>query len=91
MVNNSIWTLNDTIATQFRDKLTMISSATDQLYQISGFKTEHIIELGEYFSQNESKASVFISLWQKERIAYAFKLYNKLCGLNSLSHNLAGV
>ena len=91
MVNNSIQTLNDTIATQFRDKLTVISSATDQLYQIPGFETEHIVELGEYFSQNESKASVFISLRQEERIAYAFKLYNQLCGPNSQSHNLAGV
>ena len=91
MVNNSIQTLNDIIATQFHDKLTVVSSATDQLYQIPGFETEHIVELGEYFSQNESKTSVFISLQQKEHIAYAFKLYNQLCGPNSLSHNLAVV
>ena len=78
MVNNMIHTLNDTITTQFHDKLTVVAEATDQLYHIPGLKTEHIVELGEYFAKNEAKVSVFLSLQEEECKMYAFKLY-RLC------------
>lgn len=66
-VNNMICTLNNTIATQFCDKLTIVTEATDQLHYILGLKTEHnIMELGEYFVQNEAKVSVFLSLQEEE-------------------------
>ena len=81
-VNNSIRTLNDTITTQFCDKLTVVSTATGQLYQVPGLTSEQIMELGEYFAMNESRASVFLSLRQEERAAYAQKLYNQFCAPN---------
>jgi len=79
MVNNSIQALNDTITTKFRDKLTTVGSATDQLYQIDGLMQDQIIELGKHFSEHESKASVFLSLRAEEHAIYANKLYNRYC------------
>ena len=78
MVNNIICTLNNTITTQFHDKLTIVTEATDQLYHILGLKTEHIMELGKYFVQNEAKVSVFLALPEKEHKDYAFNFY-RLC------------
>ena len=77
-VNNLIRTLNNTITTQFHDKLTVVSTTTGQLYQVPGLTSE----LGEYFAMNESRASIFLSLWQEERAAYAQKLYNQFCAPN---------
>ena len=78
MVNNTIHTLNNTITTQFHDKLTVVAEATDQLYHILGLEMEHIVELGKYFAKNEAKASAFLSLREEEHKVYAFKLY-RLC------------
>ena len=84
MVNNTICTLNNTIATQFCDKLTVVTEVTDQLYHIPGLEMEHIMELGEYFAKNEAKASVFLSLREEECKVYAFKLYRLCVDLSTL-------
>ena len=64
---------------KFHDKLATVGSATDQLYQINGLTQDQIIELGEHFSEHESKASIFLSLQVEERAIYANKLYNRYC------------
>ena len=83
-VNNSIQTLNNTITTQFRNKLTVVSTATGQLLvsQVPGLTSEQIMELGKYFSMNKSRTSILLSLQQEERAAYAQKLYNQFCASN---------
>ncbi|KAG9312370.1 hypothetical protein JVU11DRAFT_6743 [Chiua virens] len=79
MVTNSITNLTDAIRTSFRDKLSVIGEATQQLYHLEpALPAEQVVIVGEHFMEHETKAQFFLSLKSAECVMYMKKLAAKL-------------
>jgi len=81
MVNSTICNSLDSITTSFVDKLSVIKTAGEQLCNIPGLSTKEILDIGDYFADNEHKVTFFLALQAKEWIAYIYKLHAKLMSM----------
>jgi len=85
MVNSTICNLSDSISTSFVDKLTVIKTAGEQLYKVPELSGDEILEIGDFFADNECKSLFFLSLQSKKCIGYAYKLCTKLICMMEVS------